>query len=153
MLDNSFEGKVLSSDAQNAGTTGTGEQTVKTFSLPANSLCQGSQGLRIKATFSHAANTHGVTYKLYFGSESISSGSDTTSGDIALLELDVVKTGSKTQLVTASGVAAGAVLAPAITRATEDDTAAITIKATVTGGTTGADGACESLQVEFLQSA
>lgn len=152
MYCNSFEGIVNQSSTVTAGTTGTGEQTLATYTLPANSLYKTDQNLRIRAYFTHAANTNGVTFKLYFGATSISSGSLTTSGQTAELALDVVRTGSATQAVWASGKQATTSLASAYTAGTDDFTTALTIKATVTGGTTGADGSLILFRVEFLQN-
>lgn len=153
MYCNSFEGVVSAQDTKASGTTGTSEQTIYSYSLPANSLYKNGQALRIKALFSHAANTHGVTYKLYFGGSSISSGSSTTSGEVGELELLVIRRAAGSQLVWAKGnFATIGGIAPALTAGTDDETTALTIKATVTGGTTGADGAVESLRVEFLMN-
>lgn len=154
MYDNSFEGVIHANDTATAGTTGTSEQTIMTYSLPANSLCNDKQSLRIRAYFLHAANTNNVTFKLYFGGSSISSGVLATSGETCELELFVSRRSSSTQLVWAKGsISTGpAILAPAYTAGSDDLTAAVTIKATVTGGTTGADGTVESMRIEFLQA-
>lgn len=140
-------------DTETFGIAGTGEQTLASFSLPANSLYSNGQALRIRAYFKHAANTNNVTFKLYFGASSISSGVLATSGETCELELFVSRRGAGSQLVFAKGqISTGpAILAPAYTAGTDDETTALILKATVTGGTTGADGACESMRVEFLQ--
>lgn len=150
MLDNSFEGRVYLNATATAGTTGTSEQTLMSFSLPANSLCQGGQGLRIKAGFKNNSSDT-VSYKLYFGSESISCSTTTTTG--GELEIDVMRQGASAQLTVARGKNNATALASAFTQATETDTAAIVIKLTATATSSGANATAEYLSVEFLQSA
>lgn len=154
MYCNSFEGQVLCDSAKASGIAGTSEQVLKTFSLPANSLYKNGQALRIKALFSHAANTNTGTIKLYFGSASVAHATFATSGETGELNMLVVRRDSASQLVWSEiSVSTSAVfVGPALTAATEADSAAIVIKATVTGGTSGADLACELLMVEFLQN-
>lgn len=153
MYDNSLEGTVSLNTTSTAGIAGTSEQTLLSYSLPAGSLLSNGQSLRIKAYFTHAANTNNVTFKLYFGTSSISSGVLATSGETCELSLDVIRTGAATQLVWADGaISTGpAILAPALTSGTDDLTAAVTIKGTVTGGTSGVDGTQKLLRVEFLR--
>lgn len=138
--------------ASASGTTGTGEQTIATWTMPAGTLDVTGRRLRITATFGHAANTHTCAPKLYFGSESIAPGSDAVSGGADRAVLDVEKTGASTQQVDGWGILSAATLAVVATSATgaETDTAGIVIKATQTGGTTGADCSVTGLVVQEL---
>lgn len=141
--------------AASATGAGTSEQTLATFSLPANVLDAVGRTLRIRAFFVTAANGNGKTCKLYFGSKSISTGSVTTSAAAPWLELMVTKTGSSTQIIAGCGFGGTTGIVPvALTgagTATEADTAAIVIKAT---GTDGSDSAGDitlcSFTVEYM---
>lgn len=154
MYCNSLEGVVFANDAETAGATGTSEQTLMSFSLPANSLYKNGQALRITAFLKHAANTNAIDPKLYFGGSSITLADCATSGGIEKLSLLVIRRGSASQLVLAEAVDSGgaSVTSPALTAGTDDLTAAVTIKLTVTGDNSGADMSAESLRVEFLQN-
>lgn len=123
--------------------TGTSEQTLATYTLPGNTMVNAGQRLRISAAFSKAANVDSVTCKLYFGSEVVSTGANTTSGAGMRLVLDVVKTGAKAQVVTGFGQAGTTVVTPYSAAGSEDDTASagIVVKATCTDGTSAANDA------------
>jgi hypothetical protein len=82
-----------------AGTdTGTGEETLASYSLPGGTLDTGEQ-LVIRAVFSTAANGNNKTMKVYFGASSISSGTVTGNAKTTSARMDVVKTGTATQFV------------------------------------------------------
>jgi hypothetical protein len=108
--------------------------------------------LIITANFQHAANTNNVSTKIYFGSEALATANTATSGAAMKLQCDVLKTGASTQQVTCWGLggAAGVVPVTYSAAATETDTSAIVIKASVTGGTTGADGILSDFSVREL---
>ena len=145
------EGALFSITA--AATTGSGssEQTLSSYSLPANSLDSTGRNIRVSACFLHAADTNTVTSKIYFGSETIGDGGTTTSGGVSCLFLQVTKTGSSQQSVTGYGFKPTAVAPAIFTAATESDTSAITIKATGTdaSGTSG-DDKLVNFVVEYL---
>lgn len=144
-------GIIYTTSAAVATASGTTEQVLGTYSLPANALDQAGRRLRITAQWTTAANTNNKTAKLYFGSASLSSGTVATSAAGIFLTLEVVKSGSSTQIVTARGQAVTTSLALATTAATEDDTAAIVIKATSTDGTSAAsDMVLQDFKVEYM---
>lgn len=125
-----------------AAGTGTSEQVLATYSLPAGALDATGRRLKIRASFVTAANTQNKTCKLYFGTVSISTGVVTTSAAAPWLELTVTKSGSSTQLVSGHGCGGTTGIVPVALggagTATEADTAAIVIKATGTDGTSSA---------------
>lgn len=128
--------------AINATGTGTSEQTLGTYSLPANSLDVNGRALRIRAFFVTAANGNTKTCKLYFGAKSLSTGAITTASAAPYLELNVVRSGVGTQIIGGIGFGGTTGIVPvALTgagTAAEDETAAIVIKATGTDGTSSA---------------
>lgn len=134
---------------------GTSEQTLATYSLPANSLDAVGRTVRVRAFFVTAANTNGKTCKLYFGSKSLSTGSITTASAAPWLELNITKSGSSTQIISGCGFGGTTGIVPvALTgagTATETDTAAIVIKATGTDGTdSAADITLCGFTVEYM---
>jgi hypothetical protein len=146
------QGIIYGSSAAVAGIAGTGEQVLGTFAMPAGTLDVVGRRLRLTANFQHAANTNNVTPKLYFGSEALATAVGATSGQAYKLECDVLKTGASTQQVTCWGLGGAAGVVPVTYSAAgaETDTAAITLKADCTGGTTGADCTLSDFYVEIL---
>lgn len=134
--------------------TGTGAQTLGTFSLPAGALDQPGRKLRVRAVFTTAANTHNKTCTLNFGTapESVSTGVMASSSETATLGLVVTKTGASTQTVTGSGVVATAPIATyATTASAENDANALTISAICTDGTSAAnDAVLTDFFVEYM---
>jgi hypothetical protein len=82
-------GCLYTTTAGSALATGTSEQTLGTYTIPAYTLDLAGRKLRIRTSWSTAANTHGKIMKLYFGSTSISTGSVTTASAFPMLELNV----------------------------------------------------------------
>lgn len=151
MIDNSFEGRAYLNATATAGATGTSEQILMTYSLPPGALCVNGQGLRIRAGFlNNASDT--VTWKLYFGTVSLSQSCTTTTGGEA--EMEVFRTGSSTQSYVDRGRTADTTVTKAVYgTASITDTAAITIKLTATAAGSGANATAEYLSVEFVQAA
>jgi hypothetical protein len=140
---------VQNSAAGVGNTNDTTEDTLFTYSLPASSLDTTGRALFITAFGSFANNSHSKHARLYFGSEVIDSGANTTTGGIGwVLEMTVLKTGSSTQIISSQTVA-GTVHGGCTTQAgAETDTSAITIKVTGQTGTAAAnDILCNGLVV------
>lgn len=132
---------VINSTYATVGTgTGTSEQVLGTYSLPANALDQVGRRLKIRATFHCAANANNKTMKLYFGASVISTGVLATNDKNGWLELDVVKSGASTQIVCGRGQVDTTMLTPYVNASGADaDTAAIVIKFSGTDGTSSAN--------------
>jgi hypothetical protein len=131
--------------------TGTGAQTLGTYSLPASALDAAGRKVRITAMFTTAANTHNKTCTLNFGSESVTTPTMATSAETATLSMTATKTGSSTQTVWGNGIANVTPIAASFTAATETDTAAIVITAICTDGTSAAnDAVLEDFFVEYM---
>jgi hypothetical protein len=142
------EGVLYGISASVATATGTSEQVLGTYSLPANSLDKAGRRLRISAAFANAANANNKTAKLYFGSSVISTPTAATNGKHTWLDLYVNKTGANTQLVYGSGCVDTTPVTPYVNASSaETDTAAITIKAT---GTDGTSSAADITLIDFL---
>lgn len=129
----------------------TTEDTLFTFSLPANSLDIVGRTLFITAFGTFANNAHSKHARMYFGSEVVDSGANTTTGGIGwVLEMTVIKTGASAQQIS-SQLVAGTVHGGCTQQAgAETDTAAITLKVTGQTGTSSAnDIVCNGFIVTF----
>jgi hypothetical protein len=144
---------VLNTISATAATAaGTAEQTLATYSLPANALDQAGRKLRIRTAWHAATNSNNKTVKLYFGASSISTGTLTTSNKNGWLELIVTKSGSSTQIVWGTGLVDTTAITPYLNASGSDtDTAAIVIKATGQDGTDSAgDITLHDFFVEYM---
>ncbi len=117
----------------------TTEDILTSFSLPANTLDVPGRSLWLYAFGSFANNAHSKHARLYFGSEVVDTGANTTTGGIGwALEMLIIKTGSNTQQMS-SQIVTGTVHGGCTTQAgAETDTSAITIKVTGQTGTAAA---------------
>ena len=131
----------------------TTEDTLFTYSLPAGSLDVAGRSMLIEAWGSFANNSHSKHARLYFGSEVVDTGANTTTGAIGwYLSIDVVKTGASTQQMTAQLIT-GTTHGGCTTQAgAETDTAAIVIKVTGQTGTSSSAGdiLCNGFSVTAL---
>ena len=150
-FDNSTKGMLHVNGTSAAGVAGTTEQTLMTYSLPAKALRRNGQTLKIKGWATTGANGNNKTFKLYFGSTSQSTGVITGSGKTVFLELDVIRLSDATATVLGSGQQDATSLAAVNTANTDDLTAAVTIKLTGEGGTSGVDCIAKGLTVEMGQ--
>jgi hypothetical protein len=153
VFDNSGKGMIHVNGTSAAGVAGTTEQTLMTYTLPANSLRRNGQTLKIKGWALTGANGNNKTFKVYFGATSFSSGVITGSGKVVQLNLDVIRLGDASQTVLGWGTQDATSLACANTAGTDDHTTALTIKLTGEGGTSGVDCIAKGLTVEFGQEA
>lgn len=148
------QGVVYALPAPAATAGGTAEQTLGTYSLPANALDVVGRTVRVTASFKHGANTNNVTPKLYLGTPALATAVNATSGGAAaVISVTAMKTGASAQSYHAWGIggALGVVPVTAVGTATDTDTAPIVIKATCTDGTDSAgDCILETMLVEYL---
>lgn len=146
-------GVIYGINATVTGPTGTAENTMATWSMPAGTLDVVGRRLRITASFSHAANSNAITPKLYVGSEALATAADSTTGSAAMIQCTVLKTAASVQNIDCWGLGGAAGVVPVTYSApgsTETDTAAIVIKATCQGGTSGADCLLTDFRIEEL---
>ena len=131
--------------------TGTGAQTLGTFSLPANAFDAVGRKVRVTAAITTAANGNTKTCTLNFGSESISTGAITTSGETATLSLVATKTAASVQTVWATGYENTTLIKPVVTTGAETDTAAIVITGICTDGSNSAgDATLQDFFIEYM---
>lgn len=139
-INNGTGGLLNAQTAAVATGTGTAEQTLQTYSLPANTLNIAGQYLTVRCWGATAANTNNKTAKLYFGASVISTPTMATSAETWSLEYIVMRRTATTQAFVGNGaISTGPVpLAPVVTDGAETLTAAVVIKCTGTDGTSSA---------------
>ena len=145
-------GGVADSQFTDVGNVGLEEDTLQTFTLPANALNADGKAIRIRATFVVANNNNVKTVKLHFGATVIASSgpSDLLQNLVVYFDVIVVRTGASAQRSTALRVEGTGVLLIRKTPA-EDTTGAIVIKGTgETETNVSNDVIQESMLVEFL---
>lgn len=114
------------------GNVGTGEDTLKTFTLPANSLATNGDYIEIDTHFNVVNNANQKRVKLYFGSVAIfdtgATGLAVSTGYDIRLQVILVRTASNTQKGFINYVYSAVGGTPIAT--TQTDTADIIIKGT-----------------------
>jgi hypothetical protein len=113
-----------------AGNVGTGEDTLHTYSVPANTLAVDGQCLHWQTHISLGANSNSKTIKAYFGSTSITVYSSTGNGLEFVVDFWVWRTGAATQRLLARYVHSSAACDAFTTTASETLSGAVTMKFT-----------------------
>jgi hypothetical protein len=108
----------------------TTEDTLKSFTLPANALNQVGRGVYIYAWGTFAANTNTKAAKMYFGATSISTGAAASNNVGWALEMVVGKSAANAQAINGQSVVGTSHGGTVSSTGSETDTAAITIKVT-----------------------
>jgi len=153
MFDNSYTGTLAQNIVSNATAAGTTEQTLASYSLPANTMNRNGQRLKLRAWGTTAANGNTKTVKLYFGASSVSLGALATNNKNWYVEAEVVRTGAAAQFFFGNGQTDTTAITPTFTSGTDDFTTALTLKVTGTDGTDSAgDITCKYFGVQaFLE--
>jgi len=145
---------VLHSDGTASATTAvTTEETLMTYTLPANTLSANGKGVRISVAFLGAANTNSKRYRLYFGGTVVKDITSTTTSFIMQFEANIVRTGVGTQQTYSPSIGfdtdTGAIVLYGLP--TEDETGSIEIKLTGQNGVASAgDITANHLMVELF---
>lgn len=140
-------------DLTAASNTTTNEDTLITFSLPANSLDANGKGVRVRAWGTTDSTFASKTIRVYFGSTVLISNniSNQPVSQTWLFAADIFRTGANTQDAIATGQVGAIAQMLSFQIATEDTTGAIVIK--VTGqGTAASQITAEGMSVEYLNS-
>lgn len=153
MFGNSLQG-VLAVSTTAATTTGTSEETIATYTLPANALRTNGQSLRIRAWGTTAATANNKTQKLLLGSATlVSTGAIAANAKDWFLEAIVVRDGAASQVCLGNGQANDAVVVCDYTAPTQDLTTALAITVKATDATAAAGTLLKGFMVEMLQNA
>ncbi len=120
--------------------TGTAEQTLQTYTMPANQLASAGQAVRVRCWGTTGANGNNKTRKLYFGASVITTATEAANAQNWVLELVIMRTGAATQSVSGTGLAGTAGVTPLsyVNQGTDNLAASVVIKCTGTDGTSSA---------------
>lgn len=148
-------GVIFESPSPAATATGTTQQTLATYSLPANAFDSVGRVLRCTAAYSFGSNTHNKQVGIAFGSEVLDLASAAYNGTVGVLQLTAIKQASSVQIVygQANVPSGGPSPATATYEATgsEIDTAAVTINFNALDGTSAAqDVVLNNAMCEFM---
>jgi hypothetical protein len=133
---------------------GTDEQTLQTWTMPANFLSTAGQAVRIRCWGSTAANANNKTRRLYFGTSVIATATEAANAQRWVLEMVVMRTGAATQSVSATGIAGTGSVTPIsyVNQGTDNLAAAVVIKCTGQDGTDSAgDITANGMIVEIIK--
>lgn len=139
-INNGVNGLIGAFTTTTNSTATTAEQTLASISVPANTLLQNGQTLRLRCSgVVGSTAAHSATIKLYYGTSSISSGSGNggASYDLSLqVTYDASATAGK---FVGTGLFGATVVTPVATSNTTDDMrTALTAKCTTTQNTASA---------------
>ena len=138
---NSGVGGLLNAQTAAVATgTGTAEQVLQTYTMPANQLSSAGQAVRVRCWGTTGATANNKTRKLYFGASVITTATEAANAQNWVLELVVMRTAAAAQSVSGTGLAGTAGVTPIsyINQGTDDLTAAVVIKCTGTDATSAA---------------
>ena len=121
--------------------TGTSEQVLQTYTMPAAQLSAAGQAVRVRCWGTTGATANNKTRKLYFGASVITTATEAANAQNWVLEMVVMRTAAATQSVSATGLAGTGGVTPIsyINQGTDDLTAGVVIKCTGTDGTSAAN--------------
>lgn len=140
---NSGVGGLLNAQTGSVGTTAvTTEETLLSYTMPANTLSTAGQAIRVTCGWTTGATANNKTVKLYFGASVITTPAQAANAQTGRLELIVMRTGAATQKVFGSGMAGTGSLTPVAeyyNAGTDALTAGVLIKCTGTNGTAAAN--------------
>ncbi len=134
------------------------EDTLITYTLPANSLAANGDRIRVTADCSTASNSNTKTIKLYFGSQfPFFFGAGALNNTSIHFDMLVMRTSSGGQIINGTGASsttnstAGASNFAATVTGTQTDSSTIVVKLTgQSGSSVASDIVCNQLTVEFL---
>ena len=148
-----YIGGGLFSDSTTYGNTNdTNEDTMTSYSLPANTLSINNQGIHVRVYGMTASNSHNKTIKLYFGATVIASLSNNSSGKAWYFDAYILRKTATTQ--TAMGLSqlhSDTTVAVSNTAPAETLSNAVIIKTTAQTGTAAANDITQTgIIVEYI---
>jgi hypothetical protein len=138
----------LFTSTASASNVSTGETDLITYPMPASTLVNNGQKVRITAVFNTVSNANTKNARVYFGTQSLVEQGFTTQGPVRIVA-EVSRTGAATQLATASWLATNLHLL-GITNPNQTLSNAITIKVTGQSSAASADVTAVFLLVELV---
>ena len=128
--------KSLNANTTATGNTGTGEDNLMTYTIPADTLNTAGDQIEFTMAFTFAANTNGKRVRVYYGSTTIyDSGSQNQNSGSMEIRGTIVRTGATSQLISFSqnNDAALFPIRSGYTTAAETLSSTVVLKATAEG--------------------
>lgn len=155
-INSGIQSKLYGNGVAAATTAVTTEETLFTYSLPANYLANAGDAVRVECSAATGATANNKTLRLYFGSAVVSTGAVAANAQNLYLNYTVTRGASASAQAFAAGGVGGTnsatLVAQVNTAATEDLTAAVTIRCTGQNGTAAAgDISAKSMIVEAIK--
>jgi hypothetical protein len=145
-------GGVLNVNTTSQATTGTVEEVLATYTLPANTLSANGKGVRITVSFEGAANTNSKTCRVRFGGIGgtiVTQRTFSTSGDFVRGVAEVIRTGAATQQSSGSTANVNGITST-VSAPTQTLSGAVDIVATCITATASGDATFRYMLVEAL---
>lgn len=143
-------GGTLSVSTTAAPTTGTIEETLASYTMPANTLAVNTRGVRITAWGTTAPNANSKTVKMYFGTSVPLVLTTSGSGIGWRGTVITTRTGASAQTTWGETLASGTALAYGAFTSTEALTSTVLIKVTGTTATAAGDATLTGFLVEAI---
>lgn len=141
-INSNVQNKLYGNGVVSATGAGTSEQTLYTYTLPANTLANAGDSLRVECSAATAANANNKTLKLYFGASVISTPTAALNAQNVYLTYTVTRGASATaQAFVGNGMSGTGSITPVAvvnTAGTDDMSTALVIKCTGTDATDSA---------------
>lgn len=135
--------------------TGTSEQVLQQYTMPAGVLASPGQAVRVTCWGTTGATSNNKTRKLYFGTtNTLTTATEAANAQPWFLQLTVMYTGAATESTWGQGLAGTGGVTPLSTtiQGTDSLTAAVLIKCTGTDGTSqAADITANGMLVELIK--
>ena len=150
--DPAFVGGTLSINTTAAATTAvTTEETLMSYTVPANTLLKDGQGIRIKVAATFAATATTKTVRIKLGATTLFTDTGVFNDVAGVYEIDLFRTGvgaQKRYIIRIRGTAA---FFNPVSTSSEDETTDLAITVTGQNGTANADDiTAELLHAEFI---
>jgi hypothetical protein len=153
-INNGVGGQINAQTGAVATGTGTSEQVLQTYTMPANQLSVAGQAIRVSCWGVTGATANVKTRKLYFGASVITTAAEAANAQNWFLELTCMRTGAATQSCWGQGLAGTGGVTPLsyTNQGTDALTAGVVIKCTATDGTSAAaDVTANGMLVEQIK--
>jgi hypothetical protein len=141
-INSNIQNKLFANGIASPTGTGTTEQTLYTYTLPANYLANAGDSIRAECSASTAATANNKTLTLYFGASTVTTGAVASNNSNLYLTYTVTRGASSTAQVFVGngmgGTGGATPVAVVNTAGTDDMTTALVIKCTATDAVSAA---------------
>ena len=144
---------LLNVNTTSQATTGTSEEVLATYTLPANSLSATGKIIRVTAYFTTAANANTKIARIRLGGltgAAVTAQSISTNNGVVMLCGYIIRTGANTQAIVGHGIASSGAVTALNSTSTQTDTGSLAIVITGATATSSGDLTFRVMIVEFM---